>query len=131
MRTGQVIALALALVLTLSYVAGAPQPVQRVQPLAQAAPLLMPPNRMPVAPNLRAKGEVEKATILPIVLWHGMGDTCCNDVSIGWVQHHLQKKYGACGNAVTTRRGKWMNLHPLSATLYKGTNSKNPAPLTA
>ena len=32
---------------------------------------------------------------LPIVLWHGMGDTCCNPLSIGGVKTALQQRYGA------------------------------------
>jgi hypothetical protein len=31
---------------------------------------------------------------LPIVLWHGMGDTCCNPISIGAVQKVLKDHYG-------------------------------------
>jgi hypothetical protein len=30
---------------------------------------------------------------LPIVLWHGMGDTCCNPISIGGVKSALEKQY--------------------------------------
>lgn len=28
---------------------------------------------------------------LPVVLWHGMGDSCCADYSIGAVKNHIQK----------------------------------------
>jgi hypothetical protein len=32
---------------------------------------------------------------LPLVVWHGMGDTCCNPLSIGGVDTALEKRYGA------------------------------------
>eukprot|EP00127_Corallochytrium_limacisporum_P001126 Clim_evm14s40 gene=Clim_evmTU14s40 len=31
----------------------------------------------------------------PIVLWHGMGDTCCNKQSMGMVKKYLEEKTGA------------------------------------
>lgn len=32
---------------------------------------------------------------LPIVLWHGMGDTCCDPLTTGGVEKALAKHYGA------------------------------------
>ncbi|GMR58459.1 hypothetical protein PMAYCL1PPCAC_28654 [Pristionchus mayeri] len=29
---------------------------------------------------------------LPIVIWHGMGDSCCNPLSMGAIQKHLEEK---------------------------------------
>ena len=36
----------------------------------------------------------QQTEMLPIVLWHGMGDTCCNPISMGWLKDHLTGKYG-------------------------------------
>lgn len=33
-------------------------------------------------------------TTLPVVLWHGMGDSCCNPLSIGAVRDAIHKRYG-------------------------------------
>lgn len=33
-------------------------------------------------------------TSWPIVLWHGMGDTCCNPLSIGGVRDAIEDRYG-------------------------------------
>lgn len=33
-------------------------------------------------------------TVLPVVLWHGMGDSCCNPLSIGAVRDAIRKRYG-------------------------------------
>lgn len=33
-------------------------------------------------------------TALPIVLWHGMGDTCCGRGSVGFIKRHLEEHYG-------------------------------------
>eukprot|EP01089_Gocevia_fonbrunei_P014355 TRINITY_DN3919_c0_g2_i2.p1 TRINITY_DN3919_c0_g2~~TRINITY_DN3919_c0_g2_i2.p1 ORF type:complete len:299 (-),score=47.10 TRINITY_DN3919_c0_g2_i2:3-899(-) len=27
----------------------------------------------------------------PVVMWHGMGDTCCNPLSMGWIQDLIEK----------------------------------------
>uniref|UniRef100_A0A0N4ZPF7 Palmitoyl-protein thioesterase 1 n=1 Tax=Parastrongyloides trichosuri TaxID=131310 RepID=A0A0N4ZPF7_PARTI len=29
---------------------------------------------------------------LPVVIWHGMGDSCCNPLSIGWIKSIIQKQ---------------------------------------
>jgi len=28
----------------------------------------------------------------PVVLWHGMGDSCCNPLSMGWISKYMAKK---------------------------------------
>ena len=38
------------------------------------------------------------ASQLPIVLWHGMGDTCCNPLSIGGLVDAIKSRYGAALN---------------------------------
>jgi palmitoyl-protein thioesterase len=41
-----------------------------------------------------AKGAVERATTneyVPVVLWHGMGDTCCNPFSMGHIKRLIEK----------------------------------------
>jgi len=37
------------------------------------------------------KKSVEPSKFYPIVLWHGMGDTCCNQNSLGKVTREIQK----------------------------------------
>lgn len=35
-----------------------------------------------------------KHEMLPVVLWHGMGDSCCNENSIGGIKTRLEDEYG-------------------------------------
>ncbi|NWU22279.1 PPT1 thioesterase, partial [Dyaphorophyia castanea] len=32
------------------------------------------------------------AAVTPLVIWHGMGDSCCNPVSMGYIQKLVEKK---------------------------------------
>ncbi len=36
-------------------------------------------------------GNVGGTSPLPIVMWHGMGDCCCNPLSLGYIKDLLQK----------------------------------------
>lgn len=38
---------------------------------------------------------------LPIVLWHGMGDSCCNEYSMGAIEKILQDRLGELLGLVT------------------------------
>jgi len=37
---------------------------------------------------------VPTASSIPVVLWHGMGDSCCNPLSMGSIKSMLEKKIG-------------------------------------
>lgn len=41
-----------------------------------------------------SNGKANNGTHLPIVLWHGMGDNCCNDFSMGAFKKTLETKLG-------------------------------------
>jgi hypothetical protein len=45
--------------------------------------------------NALSEHEATDIPPLPFVLWHGMGDTCCNPLSLGGVDTALEKRYGA------------------------------------
>lgn len=47
------------------------------------------PGRILDSLNLDAGGFTGKP--LPVLLWHGMGDSCCNEYSIGAVAKRIQK----------------------------------------
>ena len=44
-----------------------------------------------------ADGAWPAAAPLPVVLWHGMGDSCCSPYSIGSVKSLIQDKLGELG----------------------------------
>lgn len=77
----------LALYLLVTGVAGAPQPIP--------SDLAVLPQLPVVSSNQTLEHSLAQHVQLPIVLWHGMGDTCCNPLSIGYLKEHLEKKYGA------------------------------------
>ncbi|ELV12383.1 Palmitoyl-protein thioesterase 1 [Tupaia chinensis] len=39
-----------------------------------------------------APGHLDPPTPLPLVIWHGMGDSCCNPLSMGAVKKMVEKK---------------------------------------
>lgn len=41
-----------------------------------------------------AEVDNERHRVLPIVLWHGMGDTCCGRRSVGRIKTFLEDNYG-------------------------------------
>uniref|UniRef100_A0A182QYH0 Palmitoyl-protein thioesterase 1 n=1 Tax=Anopheles farauti TaxID=69004 RepID=A0A182QYH0_9DIPT len=63
---------------------------------------------------------VERATAqsLPIVLWHGMGDTCCFPFSLGGVKRFLESEIGVyvksieIGNSITEDFKSGYLMHP-------------------
>lgn len=48
----------------------------------------------------------EKDEPLPIVLWHGMGDSCCNPKSIGGIQKHIADTLGVFVYSIATGKGE-------------------------
>ncbi|XP_034874829.1 palmitoyl-protein thioesterase 1 isoform X2 [Mirounga leonina] len=40
----------------------------------------------------RALGHLDPAAPLPLVIWHGMGDSCCNPLSMGAIKKMVEKK---------------------------------------
>lgn len=48
----------------------------------------------------------EDAKPLPIVLWHGMGDSCCNPKSIGGIKQNLQDTLGVFVHSIATGKGE-------------------------
>jgi len=38
-------------------------------------------------------GAIQAGTVYrPVVIWHGMGDTCCYSFSMGMIKNELEKK---------------------------------------
>lgn len=48
---------------------------------------------------------VSGSSRLSVVLWHGMGDTCCNSESIGYVADYIAKRYGVYVHSLNTGSG--------------------------
>lgn len=46
----------------------------------------------------------EPAGVLPVVLWHGMGDSCCDPHTTGAVKNYLQKQLGAVQELSSSNR---------------------------
>lgn len=42
--------------------------------------------------------------VLPVVLWHGMGDSCCDPHTTGAVKNYLQKQLGAVQELSSSNR---------------------------
>ncbi|XP_059230240.1 palmitoyl-protein thioesterase 1 [Mustela nigripes] len=40
----------------------------------------------------RTLGHLDRAAPLPLVIWHGMGDSCCNPLSMGAIKKMVEKK---------------------------------------
>lgn len=61
-------------------------------------------------------------TALPVVLWHGMGDTCCNPLSIGGVKDAIQDRYGMHLDSTghVDRPPLLFRLHPLVDKYLQG-----------
>ena len=71
---------------------------------------------------------------LPVVLWHGMGDSCCNTHSIGAVRKRIQELLG--GKSVcllrtmaTCKMPIWLCMRAPSADKTPATLSRAPSPL--
>ena len=41
-----------------------------------------------------ASQQQSNKTSPPVIIWHGMGDSCCNPLSMGWIKNRLEKKLG-------------------------------------
>ena len=42
-------------------------------------------------PVMQKRAETDAAATYPVVLWHGMGDTCCLPTSMGYIKKLIEK----------------------------------------
>lgn len=55
--------------------------------------------------QLATSRQLRQATPLPVVLWHGMGDSCCNPLTTGAVAEFLRKELGVFVHSIATGDG--------------------------
>ncbi len=54
------------------------------------------------------------STFLPVVMWHGMGDSCCATWSIGALQKQIQE---ALPGQISSKPSSWQLSHTTAADL--------------